>query len=159
MMTTQTQVTTIAAATPTLTPEPQNTTISTQTPEKTKDTVTDNCVSRVDPKICIQEVQEHNIEPPTTGTTLENIHEMITEELVATVEKATNTTESEEDMPLFRQKLQRVLSVQFIAAATKKDRNLRPSSILSERGRQSRLPTAITGITSETDSMSERIAY
>ena len=60
-MTTQTQVTTIAATSPTLTPEPQNTTISTQTPEKTKDTVTDNCVSRVDPKICIQEVQEHNI--------------------------------------------------------------------------------------------------
>ena len=95
------------------------------------------------------------------GTILETSHEKITEELVATVEKATNTTESEEDTPLFRQNLQRVLGVQFIAAATKKDRNLRPLSISSERGigKQSRLPTASTGITSETDSMSERIAY
>ena len=59
---------------------------------------------------------------------------MITEELVATVEKATNTTESEEDMPLFRQKLQRVLSVQFIAAATKKDRNLRPHQFCKKEG-------------------------
>ena len=124
--TTQKQVTTIAATTQTFTPEQRNTTISTQTPEETKDTVTDICVSRVDPKFCVQEVQEHNIEPPTMGTTLEASHEMITEELVATVEKATNTTGSEEDMPLFRQKLQRVLGVQFIAAATKKDRNLRP---------------------------------
>ena len=51
---------------------------------------------------------------------------MITEELVTTVEKATNTVESEEDTPLFRQRIQRVLGVRFIAAATKKDRNLRP---------------------------------
>ena len=60
------------------------------------------------------------------STTLEASHEMITEELVATVEKATNTVESEEDTPLFRQRLQRVLGVRFIAAAIKKDQNLRP---------------------------------
>ena len=59
-------------------------------------------------------------------TTLEATHEMITEELVATVEKTTNTVEPEEDTPLFRQKIQRVLGVRFIAAATRKDRNLRP---------------------------------
>ena len=43
--------------------------------------------------------------------------------LVATVEK---TTETEEDTPLFRRKLQRVLGVPFISAAIKKDQNLRP---------------------------------
>ena len=32
----------------------------------------------------------------------------------------------QEDTPLFRKKLQKVLGVRFIAAATKKDRNLRP---------------------------------
>ena len=122
---TQTQSTTTAATTQTFTSEPRNTTNSTQTPEKS--TVTDICVSRVDPNICVQEVQTHSIEPPTMGSaTLESSHKMITEELVATVEKATNTVESEEDTPLFRQRLQRVLGVRFIAAATKKDRNLRP---------------------------------
>ena len=60
------------------------------------------------------------------STTMETSHEMITEELFATVKKATNTVESDEDTPLFRQRLQRVLGVRFIAAATKKDRNLRP---------------------------------
>ena len=122
---TQTQSTTAAATTQTFTSEPRNTTTSTQTPEKS--TVTDICVSRLDPNICVKEVQSHKIEPPTIGyTTLEASHEMITEELVATVEEATNTVESEEDTPLFRQRLQRVLGVRFIAAATKKDRNLRP---------------------------------
>ena len=43
--------------------------------------------------------------------------------VVPTVEK---TTETEEDTPLFRRKQQRVLGILFIAAATKKDRNLRP---------------------------------
>ena len=51
---------------------------------------------------------------------------MITEDLAATLEMATSIVESEEDTPLFRQRLQRVLGVRFIAAATKKDRNLRP---------------------------------
>ena len=57
------------------------------------------------------------------ATKLEASHEMITEELVETVEKATNTVETEDDTPLFRQRLQRVLGIRFIAAATKKDQN------------------------------------
>ena len=82
----------------------------------------------MDPNICIQEEQTHDKEPPTMGpfTQLEASHELISEGLVATVEKVTNTVESEEDTPLFRQRLQRVLGVGFIDAATKKDRNLRP---------------------------------
>ena len=61
-----------------------------------------------------------------TSTQSEASHEMITERLVATLEKTTNTVESEEDTPLFRQRLQWVLGARFIAAATKNDRNLRP---------------------------------
>ena len=59
----------------------------------------------------------------TISSQLEASHNEIMDEVVATVEKA---TETEEDTPLFRRKLQRVLGVPFIAAATKKDRNLRP---------------------------------
>ena len=59
----------------------------------------------------------------TTLSQLEASHNEIMDTLVATVEKATKT---EEDTPLFRRKLQKVLGVPFIAAATKKDRNLRP---------------------------------
>ena len=110
----------------TSTPEPRNTTTATQTPDKSRDTA-EICISRGDPNICAQEERTHNIETPTMGSaTLEASHEMITEELVATVEKATNTVESEEDTPLFRQRLQRVLGVRFIAAVTRKDQNLRP---------------------------------
>ena len=61
-----------------------------------------------------------------SSTQLEPSHELITEGLSAMVEKATNTVESEEHTPLFRQRLQRYSGVRFIAAATKKDRNLRP---------------------------------
>ena len=50
-------------------------------------------------------------------------HTEIMDTIVATVEKATKT---DEDMPLFRRKLQKLLGIPFIAAATKKDRNLRP---------------------------------
>ena len=84
-------------------------------------------VSRVDPTKTTQEEVEYNEVPPTmtTNTSIEASHEMITEEIIATVEKSMNTTESK-DTPLFRKKLQRVLAVQFIAAATKKDCNLRP---------------------------------
>ena len=58
----------------------------------------------------------------TTSLQLEASHTEIMDTVVATVEKA---TETEEDTPLYRRKLQRVLGVPFIAAATKKDRNLR----------------------------------
>ena len=82
------------------------------TSDRSEDTA-EICVSRVDPNICIQEEQTHNIEPPTMGTStqLEASLEMITEGLVATLEKTTNTVESEEDTTLFRQRLQRVLGV------------------------------------------------
>ena len=86
--------------------------------------------SRVDPTKRTGEELEYNEVPPTmtTNNSIEARHEMemITEEIVGTVDKATNTTESEEDTPLFRKKLQRVLGLQFIAAATRKDRNLLP---------------------------------
>ena len=112
MKTTQTQTKTNNTATTTQTLEPQNTTTATQTPDRSKDTA-EICVSRVDPNICVQEERTHNVEPPAMGPAaqLEASHEMITDELVATVKKATNTVESEEDTPLFRQRLQRVLGV------------------------------------------------
>ena len=62
----------------------------------------------------------------TANTLLEASYDLISEGLVATLEKATNTTEAEEDTPLFRKKQQRVLRVRFISTATKKDRKLRP---------------------------------
>ena len=62
----------------------------------------------------------------TQSTLLEASHELVTEGQVTTLEKATNTTEAEKDTPLFGKKLQRLLGVSFNAAATKKDRNLRP---------------------------------
>ena len=77
-------------------------------------------VSRVDPNVCLQEETSPNVETPTMTTSLQ-LEASHTE--VATVEKA---TETEEDTPLFRRKLQKLLGVPFIAAATKKDRNLRP---------------------------------
>ena len=85
-------------------------------------------VSRVDPTKTIQEEKRHNEASPTMTETrsLEASPELVTEGMVATLEKATKTTEAEEDTPLFRKKLQRVLGVRFIAAVTKKDRNLRP---------------------------------
>ena len=119
-MTTQTESTTTAATTQTSSSEPQTTTTSTQTPEEPKGIVSDIYVSRVNPKVCVQEMLAPNIEPPTMGHTLEASHEMISAGLVAAVDKTINTVESEEDTPLLRQKLQRVLGVRFIAAATKK---------------------------------------
>ena len=60
-------------------------------------------VSRVNPTKTTQEEQKHNEIPPTmtTNTSLEASHEMITEGLTETIEKATNTSESEGDTPLF----------------------------------------------------------
>ena len=82
-------------------------------------------MDRVDPSVCLQEETTLNLEPPTmtTSSQLEASHDEIMDGVVATVEKA---TETEEDLPLFRRKLQRVLRVPFSAAATKKDRILRP---------------------------------
>ena len=101
------------------------TTIATQTKSdrSEKEETEEICVSSVDPNICMQEEKTHNVEPPTMTTTsqLEASRCMITEALVGTIEKSTSTAEAEEDTPLFWQKLLRLL-----AAATKKDRNLRP---------------------------------
>ena len=70
----------------------------------------------------MQEEKAHNVEPPTMTTTtqFQASHCMIMEGLVDP------QTEAEEDTPQFCRKLQRVLDLRFIAAATKKDRNLRP---------------------------------
>ena len=82
-------------------------------------------VSRVNPNVCLQEETSPNMEPPTMTTSLqlEASHTEITDTMEATVEKA---TETEEDTPLFRRKIQNVLGILFIATATKKDRNLSP---------------------------------
>ena len=88
-------------------------------------------VSRINFDIASQEECTPNEEPPTmTGTRsgtpqLEANHHEIADNIVATVNQTT-MTEAEEDTPLFRQRLQKVLGVKFIAAATKKDQNLRP---------------------------------
>ena len=100
----------------------------------TADTQTDNpqpetnkhYVSRVNPYIFSQEEYAPNEEPPTmSNSQLEASNHMIMEGIVATINQATRT-ESEEDIPPFCQKLQKVLGVKFIAAATRKDRNLGP---------------------------------
>ena len=63
-------------------------------------------VSRVDPTVCLQEETSPNVEPPTMTTSLqlETRHTEIMDTVVVTVEKA---TETEEDTPLFRRKLQK----------------------------------------------------
>ena len=65
------------------------------------------------------------VEPSTMTISfqLEASHNKIMDEKVATVEKA---QETEVYTTLFRRKLQRVLGITSIIAATKKDRNLRP---------------------------------
>ena len=57
-------------------------------------------VSRVNPDIIRQEEMHPNIEPSTmTGLQLEASHEIIVEEIVATIDKQINT-EAEENTPL-----------------------------------------------------------
>ena len=115
--------------------ETARSTTATQTENNTE---TDNplekeiWVSRVDPSVCLQEETTPNVEPPTMkiSSQLEASHNEIMDEIVATVEEA---TETKEDMPLLRQKLQRVLGVPFIAAATKKDRKLGPLIIFVKK--------------------------
>ena len=82
-------------------------------------------VSRVDPNVCLQEETSPNVEPPTMTTSLQfkASHTEVMDTVVAIVEKA---TETEEDTLLFRRKLQKVLGIPFISAATENDRNLRP---------------------------------
>ena len=52
-------------------------------------------------------------------------HELIMASVVESTDKAT-ATEIEEDTPLYRKKLQQVMGVTIIAAATGKDRNIKP---------------------------------
>ena len=88
-------------------------------------------VRRINFDIESQEECAPNEEPPSMSGTqseapqLEASHHEITEGIVATVNQTT-MTEAEEETQLFRQRLQKVLGGKFIAAATKKDRNLRP---------------------------------
>ena len=87
-------------------------------------------VSRINFDIASQEEYTPNEEPSimtgrrSSPPQLEASHHEIADNIVATVNQ-TKMTEAEEDTPLFRQRLQKVLGAKFIAAATKKDRNLR----------------------------------
>ena len=58
-------------------------------------------------------------------TQLEASHEVIVDEFLATIDNVTNT-EVKQNTPLYRKNLQKVLGVNFIAAETRKDGNLRP---------------------------------
>ena len=79
----------------------------------------------MDPNASMQEKLLSNTKPPTSTTTqLEASHTLIVNEVVATIDRETNT--EEEDTPLYRKKLQKVLGVNFIAAATRNYKNLRP---------------------------------
>ena len=70
-----------------------------------------------------QEEIHPNEESPTIVSP--NAREQQLQQQVATVNKETNT-EIKEDTPLYSKILQKVLGINFIAAATRKDRNKRP---------------------------------
>ena len=76
----------------------------TNSDRREKEDTEEICVSRVDPNICMQEEKAHKLETPTmtTQSQLDASYCMITEGLFATMERATSTTESEEDTPFFR---------------------------------------------------------
>ena len=90
----------------------------------------DPFVSRINYNIASQEDRAPNEESPIMARTqpkatqLEACHHETTEGIVATVNQTT-MTETEEDTSPFRKRLKKVLGVKIIAAATKKDRNLR----------------------------------
>ena len=120
---------------------------------ETKETY-EYCVSRVDPNASMQKDLLPNTALPTMTTTqLEASHNLIVNEVVATIDTETNT--EEEDTPLYRRKLQKILGVNFIAAATRKYKNLRPFATSSGNGTgtHSNCCLADTGTTSETDYM------
>ena len=106
------------------TTEPVNALIQMDLSIETRETY-EYCVSGVNPNITIQEETKPNFEPPTmSATKLEASHEIIVNEIVATIDSETNT--EEEDTPLSRKNLQKVLGVNFFAAATRKDKKLKP---------------------------------
>ena len=85
---------------------PVNAIIQTDLSIETKETY-EFCVSRVDPNANIQEELIPNTEPPTMTTNQsEASHNLIVNEIVATIDKDTNT--EEDDTPLYRRKLQKV---------------------------------------------------
>ena len=105
-----------------------------------------------------------NIEPPamtaTHRTQIETSHDLITEGLIATIEQG-NITKMEEITTFFMAKLQKVLGVKFISAATRKIETCDHSSILlrNATGRQSSPLTDNTGTTFGFFCMCERTAY
>ena len=84
------------------------------------------CVNRVDPQQVGTEMASPNEAPPTMSTNqLETSHKIIMASVVESTNKAT-TAEIEEDTPLYRKNLQQVMGVNFFAAATRKDTNIKP---------------------------------
>ena len=84
------------------------------------------CVSRVDPHYLAIEERSPNEAPPTTSSTQLNVsHELTVANVVETADRAT-ATEVDEDTQLYRRKLQKVIRAKLIAAATRRDRNIKP---------------------------------
>ena len=78
---------------------PVNAIIQTDLSIETKE-IYEYCVSRVDPNVRIQEELQPKTEPPTMTTTqLEASHNLTVNEIVATIDRETNT--EEEDTPLY----------------------------------------------------------
>ena len=84
-------------------------------------------------------------------TQSEASHNLIVNEIVATIDRETNT--EEKDTPLYRRKLQKKLWVNFIAAATRKDKNLRPLVNFVQKRHWDALKLADTGTTYKIDCM------
>ena len=121
-------------------------------------------VSRVDPAKTIQEDRRHNkaTATMTKSTSLEASQELVTEGLVATLEKATNTTEAEEDTPLISKKNSNVYWEYALSPLPqKKIATSTDSIILLKKGIWRPLKRRMdkNGTTFGTGCMSERIAY
>ena len=117
--------------------ETETTTNSTQTNSSGEQKSDDKIwVSRVDPTKTIQEKRRHNEAPPkmTKNTSLEASHELITEGLIATLEKATNTTEAEEDTPSSGRSFNGYWECVSLPQSRKKTATSAHSLILLERG-------------------------
>ena len=131
---------------------PDNAIIQTDISIETKKTY-EYCVSRVDPNANIHDELLPNTEPPTmTITQLEASHNLIVNEIVATIDRETNTLE--EDTPLYRRK-QKVLVLTSSQRPIERTRTSDRWSILSGNGTgtHSNCRLADTGTTYETDYM------
>ena len=86
----------------------------------------DYCVSRLIPQQVVTEVTCSSGAPPTMSTNqLEISHELIMASVVESTDKAA-TTEIGEDTTLYRKKVQQVMGVKIITAATRIDKNIQP---------------------------------